>query len=44
VVVLGDQIRSGFAPVAVAGFVVALAGALLLTRFGEAVPQPADQR
>jgi uncharacterized membrane protein YdcZ (DUF606 family) len=41
VVALGDQIRPGFALVAVAGFVVALAGALLLTRFGEAVHQPA---
>jgi drug/metabolite transporter (DMT)-like permease len=43
VLVLDDQIRPGFTPVAAAGFVVALAGALLLTRFGEAVSQPADQ-
>jgi len=41
VVALGDQIRPGFVPVAVAGFVVALTGALLLTRFGEPVEQMA---
>ena len=41
VVVLGDQIRPGFMPVAAAGFVVAIAGALLLTRFGEPAGQPA---
>jgi drug/metabolite transporter (DMT)-like permease len=32
---LGDHTRDGFAPLAVAGFVVALAGTLLLTRFGD---------
>lgn len=32
---LGDSIRVGFAPVAVAGLVLALAGAGLLARFGE---------
>jgi drug/metabolite transporter (DMT)-like permease len=41
VVALGDRIRPGFVPVAAIGFVVALAGALLLTRFGEAARQPA---
>jgi drug/metabolite transporter (DMT)-like permease len=33
VVLLGDQVRSGAGPVAAAGFVVALAGALALARF-----------
>jgi drug/metabolite transporter (DMT)-like permease len=32
---LGDHTRDGFAPLAVAGFVVALASTLLLTRFGD---------
>ncbi len=32
---LGDHTRSGYAPLAIAGFVVALAGTLLLTRFGD---------
>ncbi len=32
---LGDHTRDGFAPLAVTGFVVALAGTLLLTRFGD---------
>lgn len=36
---LGDQIRPGFAAVALAGFLLALTGALLLTRFGELVPE-----
>ncbi|ROS42931.1 hypothetical protein EDD35_5332 [Amycolatopsis thermoflava] len=35
VVMLGDSTRAGFAPVAVAGFVVAVAAALALARFGE---------
>jgi drug/metabolite transporter (DMT)-like permease len=35
VVVLGDRTRPGFIPVAVTGFVVAIAGAILLARFGE---------
>jgi drug/metabolite transporter (DMT)-like permease len=43
VVALGDQIRPGFAPVAAAGFVVALAGALSLTRFGEPADHPAQR-
>jgi drug/metabolite transporter (DMT)-like permease len=37
--VLGDRTRPGLAPLAVAGFVVAVAGALTLARFGDA---PAD--
>jgi drug/metabolite transporter (DMT)-like permease len=36
VLVLGDRTRPGFAGVAVAGFVVAVGGALALARFGEA--------
>ena len=43
VVALGDQIRPGFAPVAVAGFVFALAGALSLTRFGEVTDHAAQR-
>jgi drug/metabolite transporter (DMT)-like permease len=38
ITILGDHTRPGFAPLAVAGFVVALLGAAGLTRFGE-VPQ-----
>jgi hypothetical protein len=38
VVLLGDSTRTGFAPVAVAGFVVALSGALALARFGQVAP------
>jgi hypothetical protein len=38
VLALGDHTRAGFAPVAVAGFALALAGALALARFGE-VPE-----
>jgi hypothetical protein len=38
VVVLGDTTRSGFAPVAVVGFLLAVAGALTLSRFGELEP------
>ncbi|WP_405914391.1 hypothetical protein OG760_22440 [Streptomyces sp. NBC_00963] len=36
VVWLGDRTREGLAPLAVAGFAVAVAGALALARFGEA--------
>ena len=36
VLLLGDSVRSGFAPVAVAGFTLALAGALGLARFESA--------
>ncbi|MCW2883243.1 MAG: hypothetical protein QOE54_1385 [Streptosporangiaceae bacterium] len=32
---LGDQTRSGYVPVALAGFVLAVAGTLILARFGE---------
>jgi drug/metabolite transporter (DMT)-like permease len=35
VLLLGDHTRPGWVPVAVAGFAVALAGALVLARFGE---------
>lgn len=35
VLLLGDHTRHGWAPIAVAGFVVALVGALALARFGE---------
>ena len=35
VLVLGDSTRAGFAPAAVAGFVLAVAAALALARFGE---------
>ena len=35
VLVLGDRTRSGFAPVAVLGFVIAIGGAIFLARFGE---------
>ncbi|MFG2135552.1 hypothetical protein [Streptomyces sp. NPDC048650] len=47
---LGDRTRAGLAPLAVAGFVLAVAGALALARFGEAPaeassePRPADER
>jgi drug/metabolite transporter (DMT)-like permease len=40
VLLLGDHTRPGWAPVAVAGFVVAVAGALVLARFGEVQPDP----
>jgi drug/metabolite transporter (DMT)-like permease len=45
VIVLGDRTRPGFVPVAVAGFGIAIAGALTLARFGEpalphSVPTP----
>jgi drug/metabolite transporter (DMT)-like permease len=35
VALLGDHTRPGWTPVAVAGFVIAVAGALVLARFGE---------
>lgn len=38
VVLLGDGTRPGLAPLAVAGFAVAVAGALALARFGEVAP------
>lgn len=38
VLLLGDHTRPGYAPLAVAGFVLAVAGALALTRFGEVEP------
>lgn len=41
VFLLGDTTRPGFAPVAVVGFVVAVAGALALGRFGEPA-EPAE--
>ncbi|WP_328322067.1 hypothetical protein [Streptomyces sp. NBC_00388] len=41
VVWLGDRTREGLAPLAVAGFAVAVAGALALARFGEAPAAPA---
>jgi len=42
VLVLGDETRPGFGPVAVAGFVVAVAAAVALARFGEVdSPEPA---
>ncbi|NYI90334.1 drug/metabolite transporter (DMT)-like permease [Amycolatopsis endophytica] len=45
VLVLGDSTRPGFAPVAVAGFVLAVAAALALARFGEIdSPQGSDER
>lgn len=42
VVLLGDHTRPGWTPFAVAGFVIAVAGALVLARFGEVgQPEPA---
>lgn len=38
VLVLGDRPRHGFVPVAAVGFAVAVAGALMLARFGEVAP------
>jgi hypothetical protein len=38
--VLRDNARPGWAPVAVFGFVLAVAGALSLARFGEPQPSP----
>jgi drug/metabolite transporter (DMT)-like permease len=43
VIWLGDQVRRGFVPVGLAGFLLALTGALLLTRFGEPVADPVLQ-
>src|SRR5947199_5140147 len=40
VVWLGDQVRRGFVPVGLTGFLLALTGALLLARFGEPVAEP----
>jgi drug/metabolite transporter (DMT)-like permease len=40
VLLLGDRTRPGFAPVAVAGFIVAVAATLALARFGEVAPSP----
>ena len=44
VVFLGDKTRPGFAPVAVAGFVLAVASALLLARFGEGEGESEGER
>jgi drug/metabolite transporter (DMT)-like permease len=41
ILVLGDSARNGLGPVAVFGFVLAVAGALSLARFGELKPEPA---
>lgn len=40
VVLLGDRTRSGMVPLAIAGFALAVAGALALARFGEVTPEP----
>jgi drug/metabolite transporter (DMT)-like permease len=40
VALLGDHTRPGWTPVAVAGFAVAVAGALVLARFGEVTDEP----
>jgi drug/metabolite transporter (DMT)-like permease len=40
---LGDHTRHGFAWVAIIGFVVAVAGALALSRFGEPAPESVDE-
>ncbi|QMU79405.1 hypothetical protein GXW83_30545 [Streptacidiphilus sp. PB12-B1b] len=40
VVLLGDRTRPGMVPLAIAGFAVAVAGALALARFGEVTPVP----
>ena len=40
VVLLGDRTRSGMVPLAIAGFALAVAGALALARFGEVAPEP----
>jgi drug/metabolite transporter (DMT)-like permease len=39
VLVLGDHTRPGFVPVAIVGFAMAIAGALVLARFGEPAAQ-----
>jgi drug/metabolite transporter (DMT)-like permease len=43
ILLLGDRTRPGFAPVAVAGFVVTLAATLALARFGEAPASPVSR-
>jgi hypothetical protein len=43
VIWLGDQVRRGFVPVGLTGFLLALTGALLLARFGEPVTEPVPQ-
>jgi drug/metabolite transporter (DMT)-like permease len=40
ILALGDHTRSGFVPVAVVGFLLAVAGALALSRFGEPTSAP----
>ena len=40
VIFLGDTTRHGLAPVAVIGFVIAVASAVMLARFGEAGQDP----
>ncbi len=40
VIVLGDRPRPGLAPLAIGGFLVAVAGAIVLARFGEPESQP----
>ncbi|BCJ74649.1 membrane protein [Catellatospora sp. IY07-71] len=42
VLVLGDEARAGWAPVAVGGFLLAVGGALALARFGELRGGPAE--
>ncbi|MFF7156614.1 hypothetical protein [Streptomyces sp. NPDC008139] len=42
VLALGDRTRHGWAPVAVAGFALAVVGALALARFGEVAPPGED--
>jgi drug/metabolite transporter (DMT)-like permease len=44
VLVLGDSARSGWVPAAIAGFVMAVAGAVVLARFGEVAPVDAVAR
>ncbi|KOG86415.1 hypothetical protein ADK38_31175 [Streptomyces varsoviensis] len=38
---LGDRTRAGLTPLAIAGFLLAILGALALARFGEAPTEPA---
>jgi drug/metabolite transporter (DMT)-like permease len=42
VVLLGDRTKAGLLPLAIAGFAVAVAGALALARFGEVAPEPEE--
>lgn len=44
IVLLGDTTRSGFVPVAVVGFLLAVVGALTLSRFGELEPDVVGAR